>query len=748
MLRITGLTCSKPGKSNIKPQDQDVMTEEQRMEEGRRMFQIFAARMFESRVLDAYREKVAKERQLQLVAEEEEEERKREALKEKKAREAQKKKEKAAQKKAAAAEEKARKDAEKAAEEEAQRQAEAEKAEEARVKAEEKRKKKEAVKKAEDDERARKDAEKQRQRQLQLDQERKAKEAREREKKVREEKLQKEKETREQKEREALELKERREAEKRHQETKSTTTENKSSPKQKPPEERATKKAAVPVATPVTKPLPMRPANSTTNPALPVLPQQPPAATFASPKPPVATPALPKAPIQMRPRQASQQDAPFVPTTSSVSETTSLSHSPAGNTPIPSSPGYSAPASHRGSIASHHSATISQTMSPLQPNMARFAQSTQPSQLNMPPGIMNFPPAPQHMAPPGFGNPMFAPVPPGYRPPPGMAPPGLSSPMLNRGFSVPVAPPGFPQPLPDPIGIFSGRGSYDTTPGAHSRQPSGGVDPPMPHSAQPIVRPTPIGRPASVVQGQRPPIAIPSATASKGGDELESNLGSSALLDDSDDVAALPEFGSAPRRGYAAPGRQQGFPSYPPFGDPGLLQQSQPLWGTSPIQSSGFSHFVQSPPPPPGLGGPTAGGWPMASPVPPFSMPIGRPVPSQQPVNVARQKICQIFQNLTNSPSRDSRQMFVPPHTVLERLIASGEANPLGSGPLTEDGLVILCELEGTAVNGGGNFDIIRDGGPEGPVRSIRWNEHKVPQSMGGFGAPGQFGSPGSSFGR
>ena len=35
------------------------MTEAERMEEGRRMFQIFAARMFEQRVLTAYREKVS-----------------------------------------------------------------------------------------------------------------------------------------------------------------------------------------------------------------------------------------------------------------------------------------------------------------------------------------------------------------------------------------------------------------------------------------------------------------------------------------------------------------------------------------------------------------------------------------------------------------------------------------------------------------------------------------------------------------
>jgi TATA-binding protein-associated factor Taf7 len=38
--------------------EEDNQTGEQRMEEGRRMFQIFAAKMFEQRVLNAYREKV------------------------------------------------------------------------------------------------------------------------------------------------------------------------------------------------------------------------------------------------------------------------------------------------------------------------------------------------------------------------------------------------------------------------------------------------------------------------------------------------------------------------------------------------------------------------------------------------------------------------------------------------------------------------------------------------------------------
>ena len=50
------------------------MTEEQKIAEGKRMFSIFAARMFEQRVLSAYREKVAQERQRQLLQELAEEE--------------------------------------------------------------------------------------------------------------------------------------------------------------------------------------------------------------------------------------------------------------------------------------------------------------------------------------------------------------------------------------------------------------------------------------------------------------------------------------------------------------------------------------------------------------------------------------------------------------------------------------------------------------------------------------------------
>lgn len=59
------------------------MTEDQKIEEGRKMFSIFAARMFEQRVLQAYREQVAQERQLQLLRELEDEDK---ASKEKEAK--------------------------------------------------------------------------------------------------------------------------------------------------------------------------------------------------------------------------------------------------------------------------------------------------------------------------------------------------------------------------------------------------------------------------------------------------------------------------------------------------------------------------------------------------------------------------------------------------------------------------------------------------------------------------------------
>ena len=70
------------------------MTEEEKMEEGKRMFSIFAARLFEQRVLQAYRERVAQERQLQLLRELEDEDKMSKEREAKKQTQNQKKKDK------------------------------------------------------------------------------------------------------------------------------------------------------------------------------------------------------------------------------------------------------------------------------------------------------------------------------------------------------------------------------------------------------------------------------------------------------------------------------------------------------------------------------------------------------------------------------------------------------------------------------------------------------------------------------
>ncbi|CAO3649426.1 unnamed protein product [Mucor hiemalis] len=75
-------------------EEEDFRTEDQRMEEGRKMFQVFAARMFEQRVLTAYREKVAQDRQRRLIEELEEEDKQRQERELRKQQEKEKKRDK------------------------------------------------------------------------------------------------------------------------------------------------------------------------------------------------------------------------------------------------------------------------------------------------------------------------------------------------------------------------------------------------------------------------------------------------------------------------------------------------------------------------------------------------------------------------------------------------------------------------------------------------------------------------------
>jgi hypothetical protein len=210
------------------------MTEEQKMEEGKRMFSIFAARMFEQRVLQAYREKVAQERQLQLLRELEDEDKMSKEREAKKQTQNQKKKDKkrsvfcvsfgcfrvdsvvfllfVSQQKQAKDEERAQKAAEKAAEEAATKAKQAALEEEIRKKREEERLRREAAKKASEEERLKKEEEKRKraldEKEREAERERKRKEKEERVRADRKEREEKERKLREEREAKAAKEKE------------------------------------------------------------------------------------------------------------------------------------------------------------------------------------------------------------------------------------------------------------------------------------------------------------------------------------------------------------------------------------------------------------------------------------------------------------------------------------------------------------------------------------------------------------
>lgn len=135
--------------------DEVTDTEEDRWAESKRLLQMFAAKMFEQRVMAAYRERVANERQRKFLEELEEENRLREEREAKKQRDKEKKKDKKRQQKLAKEEEKARREAEKAEAEAKEKARQAEKLEEARLKKLAQKQKKDAERKQAEEERRR-----------------------------------------------------------------------------------------------------------------------------------------------------------------------------------------------------------------------------------------------------------------------------------------------------------------------------------------------------------------------------------------------------------------------------------------------------------------------------------------------------------------------------------------------------------------------------------------------------------------
>lgn len=535
------------------------MTEEQRMEEGRRMFQIFAARMFEQRVLTAYREKVARERQDKLLEELDEEDQLRAQREEKKAKAKEKQKEKRRLQKLAKEEERLKREAEKAEEEAKQRKIEERRAEEVKRRRDEQRMKREAEKKVIEEERRRKDEEKKKrleeEREREAERERKKKEHQERERKkkegiVKRVKEEREKEIRDKREREEWERKEKKEAGERER-------------IRKEEEVKAKTEAAAAAATAAAKRPPVSIQTS-------MLPQS--HGAYNSPHLSVATPAIPKQPVGHSPnrtRNASQQgsmqgsvaSSPKTPQAvprigSSASPSTPIlqqnvpgpiiapnklfqfpPHIPTSPLPhhIAPPPGVPPPDNNGFPMMNHMGMN---GPGPMQPFLSGMPQRPfgnglpiyQPTQM----------PIGSNAQYRGFtapnGMPMQVPAAPGMRP---MPPQGRNIFMGDLAPSMHQLPPGVP--LMSPGSPFMGN-RVEPVPipiHSHVRALSGSFDP--------IPLPTPIQRPSSVA----PPRDAEGGYSSV--DELSKVMGSRALLED-DGQDLMLENRSPNRRGSSGIG--------------------------------------------------------------------------------------------------------------------------------------------------------------------------------------------------
>ncbi|PGH23364.1 hypothetical protein AJ80_02617 [Polytolypa hystricis UAMH7299] len=739
--------------------EMDAMTEEQRMEEGRRMFQIFAARMFEQRVLTAYREKVARERQQKLLEEIAEESRADIEREAKKAREAQKKRDKKRLQRQAKEEEKAKKEAEKAAEAARLKELEEKKLEEQRRKKEEQRKKKEAERKAQEEARLRKDAEKQKrlqeERERQAEAERKQRENKEREKKRREEKAKREREEREAKEKEQRERKAKvdqerkaREEHARRQKEAATKADQEASERNKR-EEHATQAAK---------------RTSQSGPAfLPPGLQHPHAlGILQSPHFQVATPVVPKAPTPVRPRQASQQGShASSPRSQPTGTDTSQSSISPGNGPSHSGTSSVVSGKGLGQPPILHHPQPSAPLSPL--GVAGRGAHGQvfspiPALNGMPsnaPGLPGMAPRiPMGHEVPlyanhhsqltahfrAFASPDAIPIPPGIN---GVRPmaPGRGFP-LDTGHGLPFHP---QQPGPNPISSQPSHMPREAVqPPGHARQLSTSYDRSLENLPQnlPISRPAPIQRPASTAPHDQS--RHDSKSSQSEIDELSTQLGSSALLDDTDvplttglsqpiPTGALPGPPGSGRMGYGTsplfsdPLSVSKHPNYP-LGAPG----SGSTWG-SPMSFSAPG-FPGAPTWAPGAGS----GWPSSA----FGIIGGshRLHPSR-PVTI-RLLVSQACKHLNASSPVPGNSGYHNANDVLRQAQQlSQQLNPPLDSQITLNEMLDICDTEGNPQNGGGSFHIMDDGSRGTFVKFDPGYGSKSAGPRGSI-APGDIGSP------
>lgn len=669
------------------------MTEEQRMEEGRRMFQIFAARMFEQRVLTAYREKVAQERQRKLIEELDEENRLDTQREAKKAKEAAKRKEKKRLQKQAKEEEKAKKEAEKAALEAAAREVEEKKLEEQRQRKDEQRKKREAEKKASEEERARKEAEKlrkaQEERERQAELERKQRETKEREKKKREDARKKEREERETREREAKERKLKEEKERRAKEEQAKKEKEAAEKTEKETRDRVRQEQAAKrplVAVPPGLHPPSHPS------------------ILQSPHFQVATPIIPpKVPTPAaRQRQLSQQGQHSRGSSPrSLQANTETSHSSASpaTVAVPQTPVQAnVPVRAQGQPPVLHHPQPSAPLSPLSnqgragppsygfngmPGLGMAGPPT--SGPGMIPGMM--PHMPLYQGPPmggqhrSFGPPNGIPYPPGIHNVRQFPPNSQQMPFHSQ---APMQTPILAQQVP-----------ASKPPQPHSRQPSGSQADSNPQPA-PISRPAPIARPSSATPDkQKRKSTEPDV------DKLATQLGSKALLDDSDiPLSANIEPMNVVGAGVPGSGRAP-FPSFPESRSDGFNFSSQ-NWNAYTSNLAGHPSW--------GAPAPTSqpgGGWPAPSqPSGNAFGVIGGGVQGMsrshapRPV-IIRRLLAEACKQLSAAPG-SAPDGFHPVQTVL-RQVAPKDAS------ISLNDLLDICDTEGNAQNGGGSFEVRND---------------------------------------
>ncbi len=672
------------------------------MEEGRRMFQIFAARMFEQRVLTAYREKVARERQRKLIEELEEETRLDTQREAKKAKEAAKKKEKKKMQKQAKDEEKAKKEAEKAAQEAATRAIEEKKVEEQRQRKEDQRKKREAEKKAAEEDRLKKEAEKQKktqeERERQQELERKQREAKEKEKKKRDEIRKNEREEKEAKEREARERKAKKEYERRVSAEQAKKDREAAAIAEKEPRDRARQEEQA--------------RQNAKRPLVAVPPGIHSAHPIAlqSPQFQVATPIMPaKAPTPARPRQASQQgpqshgsspqSQPATTTETTLSSTPSstslaLPNPPISNNALGKQQGQGPPL-HHPQPSAPLSPLSSQTRSSQPPHSYNgmpgpSVNGSVPAGLGMMPGMM--PQMPMYQGPP-IGGPHR-----GYGPPNGISfPPGMNG---SRQFPQGPSHHFQAQTSMAPPAHFSQKQPPKSQP--HSRQQSASYDRVADSANQPapISRPGPIGQSTTSTPDKKENRRVSDPDI----EQLATQLGSKALLDDSDIPlsASISDHLSAP----GAPG--SGRAPFSNFPDPKHDAFQAGNWGAfSP--SSGFAGA-------PNWGAPSltpkqVGGWPGHH--QPGASAFGiigggvhathRPYASR-PVAI-RLMVAEACKKLSATPGT-LNDGFHPAQFLLRQI---EQMKPPHEPAITLNEMLEICDTEGNAQNGGGSFIVRRD---------------------------------------